>query len=477
MWSAESNQTGAEFGYAVASAGDVNGDGFGDTILGARYFSDGQTREGAAFVYLGSATGLSATPAWTAEGDAAGALFGWSVASAGDVNGDGYSDCLVGANRYTNGQTNEGTAFLYLGSAVGLDSVAAWRFEGNQTGAQLGTSVASAGDVNGDGYSDAVVGAPGASNGQSGEGRIYLFLGGPSGLSPVPALASEGDQIGASFGFAVASAGDVNGDGFGDCLVGANLFDSGQTDEGRAFVFNGNAGDGLDRIPQQLRASTATPIALLGASDAGTSVRLGARGRTALGRDRVRLEWQITPLGSPLASAPLARGAWVTTSAPGAGGSAVTLQELAYGLTQNAPYHWRLRIASRSPFFPHTPWLSPQGNAPTETDFRTSGVVAITDRRNARSLDLRLESPRPAPARETLTLAYTLPRTARVRVAIYDAWGRRVAVLCEGLAHVGTHAVTWDTRDRRGHLVPSGRYAARLETDAATVVQAVTVLR
>ncbi|MCB9652499.1 MAG: FG-GAP repeat protein, partial [Deltaproteobacteria bacterium] len=111
-------------------------------------YTNGQSGEGAAFLYLGSAGGLSAVAAWSAESDQASASFGSSVASAGDVNGDGYDDVVVGAHRYDNGQFGEGAVFLYLGSAAGLSATPAWTAEADRGGAWLGSTVASAGDVN-----------------------------------------------------------------------------------------------------------------------------------------------------------------------------------------------------------------------------------------------------------------------------------------------------------------------------------------
>ena len=102
---------------------------------------------------------LMTSPAWTAESDQASAFFGYSVATAGDVNGDGYSDVIVGANGYDCGQSDEGRAIVYLGSASGLATTAAWSAESDQVGAAFGVSVASAGDINGDGYADVIVGA------------------------------------------------------------------------------------------------------------------------------------------------------------------------------------------------------------------------------------------------------------------------------------------------------------------------------
>jgi len=130
-WMADSNQASALFGNAVATAGDVNGDGYSDVIVAAENYDNGETDEGRAFVYLGSASGLSFTPAWTAESNQALANFGYNVATAGDVNGDGYSDVLVGSSLYDNGETNEGRAYLYLGSPSGLGLTPAWTAEGD----------------------------------------------------------------------------------------------------------------------------------------------------------------------------------------------------------------------------------------------------------------------------------------------------------------------------------------------------------
>ncbi|HEX6765650.1 MAG TPA: integrin alpha, partial [Polyangiaceae bacterium] len=125
-WSVESNQALAWLGWSVAGAGDVNGDGYADVAIGAPGYSNGEVFEGRAFVYLGSAAGLAATPAWTAEGQQAGAAFGVPVAGVGDVNRDGFSDLVVGAAAYDGGQVDEGRVALYFGSASGLATSAAW---------------------------------------------------------------------------------------------------------------------------------------------------------------------------------------------------------------------------------------------------------------------------------------------------------------------------------------------------------------
>ena len=242
VWTADSDQAGSHFGRSVATAGDVNGDGFSDVVVGAYFYDNGQTDEGVVFVFHGSASGLSTSANTTLEDDQAGAYFGDSVATAGDVDGDGYSDVIVGAPHHDAGETDEGGAFVYSGSPTGVDEVAAWKVDIDQTNAYFGWQVAPAGDVNGDGYSDVVVSAPWFDNGQTDEGRVYVYHGGSTGLSESAAVTAESNQASAQFGFSVATAGDANGDGYSDVIVGANLYDNGQTDEGRASLFLGSSG-------------------------------------------------------------------------------------------------------------------------------------------------------------------------------------------------------------------------------------------
>jgi len=247
-WMDEGDQAGASFGISVGTAGDVNGDGYDDVIIGASAYANGQDAEGAAAVYHGSASGLSLAPNWGDEGDQEDAFFGWSVGTAGDVNGDGYADVIIGAPWYTNGQIDEGAAAVYHGSASGLSLVPNWGGEGDQEYAQFGLSVASAGDVNEDGYADVIVGAAAYDNGQLDEGAVAVYHGSASGLSLNPNWGDEGDQAGAEFGYSVGTAGDVNGDGYDDVIVGARFYDHGQEDEGAVAVFNGSA-SGLSLAP------------------------------------------------------------------------------------------------------------------------------------------------------------------------------------------------------------------------------------
>ncbi|HRH69332.1 MAG TPA: integrin alpha [Flavobacteriales bacterium] len=250
------NQESAFFGRSVSTAGDVNGDGYADVIVGATQFSNGQAQEGASFLYLGSATGVGSSAYLRFESNSNNAQMGESVSVAGDVNGDGYSDIVLGIS----GQSGGGAAHIYHGGTYNVNALPGFSRSSGQTNARLGTSVANAGDVNGDGYSDAIFGAPGASNGQAGEGLAYVHYGSIAGLSAAPNVTLEEDIAGAAFGNSVASAGDVDGDGYADVIVGAPL--SGGI--GRAYLYMGG--------PAGLSAAAALVLDGTAGSGFGTSV-------------------------------------------------------------------------------------------------------------------------------------------------------------------------------------------------------------
>ncbi len=240
-WTWEPDQALANFGRSVSSAGDVNGDGFSDVIISAYGYDNGQSNEGRVYVFHGSSSGLSSTPSWTAESDQVDAYFGISVSTAGDVNGDGYSDVIVGAYMYDNGQANEGRAFVFHGSASGLSAAANWTAESNQADAHFGYSVSNAGDITGDGYSDVLVSSPQEDNGETDEGRVRLYYGSSTGLNTTAAWAGQSNIAGSEYGTSVSSAGDVNADGYSDIIIGARYYGSGQTEEGRAYVYHGSS--------------------------------------------------------------------------------------------------------------------------------------------------------------------------------------------------------------------------------------------
>ncbi len=371
-WTAESGQVDAALGISVGTAGDVNGDGFSDVIVGAYRYDNGHEDEGAAFVWHGSDTGLGAdgTPAnedWFADGDQVDAFLGLSVGTAGDVNGDGYADVIVGAYRYDGDETDEGRAYVYHGSSSGLSPFRSWTTLGGQEGAYYGNSVGTAGDVNGDGYADVIVGATNYDICYTDQGRAFLYLGSGDGLSEVANWTAETDQDVARLGRAVGTAGDVNGDGFADVIVGAYRYRFAQQNEGAVFVYYGNGGAGLSPNPRQRRADDSGPIAHLGASRED-AFRIALWGRSPFGRGQVKLEWEVKPLGTPFSGSGTYQTAWLDSGTAG-----VTFNELASGLSDDTAYHWRARLRYdpvTTPFQQYGRWVTMPWNGWNEQGLR-----------------------------------------------------------------------------------------------------------
>ncbi|MDP3212974.1 MAG: FG-GAP-like repeat-containing protein [Deltaproteobacteria bacterium] len=211
------------FGYLISGLGDVNGDGFTDLAVVSAYAADNRGR---VYVYLGSPTGVATAPATTLIASTnESPTFAWGMAGLGDVNGDGYADLAVG-KPFDSAHVN-----VYHGGPTGLSSIPALTLRSGDS--YYGNSVASAGDVNGDGFGDLAV------TSRLGTGRAYLHFGGPTGISTVAnvTLASP-DAAGDFPSLAVVNAGDVNGDGFADLLMSQSRAEA---DTGRAHLFMGRA--------------------------------------------------------------------------------------------------------------------------------------------------------------------------------------------------------------------------------------------
>ncbi len=390
-WSVLGDQAGAYFGIAVGTAGDVNADGYDDVLVGAAYYDVIQPDNGRAFCYLGSATGLSPSFSWSANGVPASARYGHALGTAGDVNGDGYADVIVGAFLW-----DEGRALAYHGSSTGLSTGHTWAAGGSfQAGSHFGVSAGTAGDVDGDGFSDVIVGAWAQDNGQVDEGRAYLYRGSAAGLSLTPAWSAESDQANAYFGYSAEGAGDVNGDGYSDVIVGSHLFDNPEADEGRAFVYYGNGGAGLSLKPQQRRADDLGAICRGGRSRTPGSFRLAALGRTPFGRSEVKLEWEVKRRGQLFNGTGTQRStAWQDTGAAGS-----QLNESVSGLEPGG-YHWRVRFLyspATSPFQQASRWLSVPWNGSQERDLAVSPFYggAVWDDRDRDGIRDASEPPLP----------------------------------------------------------------------------------
>jgi hypothetical protein len=465
----------------------VNGDGFADVIVAADLFSATVAFEGAAFIFHGGASGIASQSVPTAN-----ARFATSqayagvaaVAGGGDVNRDGYSDVIIGSPRYQDieaTQSDDGSAFVLLGSATGIatggPASAHARIESDQPNANLGTSVAFAGDLNGDSFDDVIVGAPSFDVNGGVRGAALVFHGSVAGVvgrNPTDAARVLAPPLtDGGFGAGIGAAGDVNGDGFADIVVGAPYYDVNGLPAGSAFVYHGSAtgvvgdalgnggtllfrgfnafelfgasvdgigdynGDGFSDVAagapdvevtfpasfaavgevwlyhgsqvgsasparavraHQLQASLDRTVQPLGSTGPGTSFRVRASNVDPSGRGRIKLEVEACPLASPFGSAGCLSVRSASWTDVGASAIPLTLTETLSGLASGTPYRWRARTL-RAPFRvtqagitapakpAHGPWRRLHGLArswdlrtgATATDLDADSVADVSD--------------------------------------------------------------------------------------------------
>lgn|GEM_PF-2629709 len=263
------------FGSKVAAAGDVDGDGHLDLAVRGEDEADGTGR---VFVYRGGTTGLDASSEVELECSGASTFFGTGLSTAGDVDGDGYDDVIVGDSHYSSG----GRAWIYRGSAGGIDATVAQEIDKPDSGhLDMGAMVAGGQDLNGDGYGDVVVSAPAYSDDR---GRAYVFYGSAELLDLAAPVRLKGEAAYNDFSDTIALVGDVNGDGFPDVAVGASGYDGDgttTTDYGRAYLYTGSV-DGIHNVDRIIieapdGATSFGGVAALGDTDGDGLAELALR--------------------------------------------------------------------------------------------------------------------------------------------------------------------------------------------------------
>jgi len=290
-----------KIGYVVSGAGDVNGDGLNDLIIGA---ASPNSSAGESYVVFGAASGfdaainldtLNGTNGFRLEGINLSDYCGRSVSGAGDINGDGFDDLVLGVlNADYNGNTNAGESYVVFGAATGFDALMNLDSLNGTNGFCLGgidpndgsgCSVSGAGDVNGDGIDDLIIGATGAdSYGNSSAGESYVVLGTATGFASNMPLSSLNGTNGFCLGgidssdcsgTSVSGAGDVNGDGIDDLIIGALYADfNGNSDAGESYVVFGTATGFASNMPlSSLNGTNGFCLGGVDSSDrSGTSV-------------------------------------------------------------------------------------------------------------------------------------------------------------------------------------------------------------
>lgn len=251
-------------GGSVSGAGDVNGDGFADLLIGAAGADPKGISSGATYVVFGTGgtfpaalnvSSLDGSNGFQITGEAAGDGFGYDVSGAGDVNGDGFDDLIIGADGVdSEGRPGIGAAYVVFGNDTGfsatlsvfaLDGTNGFKMVGEAQGDRLGSSVSGAGDVNGDGFDDLIIGT-----GAFAASPSYVIFGQAAGFAPTVDLSrlqgSNGFKVVGiydTFGGSVGGAGDVNHDQFDDLIIGAPSRDaSGFTSETSYVIFGKPAG-------------------------------------------------------------------------------------------------------------------------------------------------------------------------------------------------------------------------------------------
>jgi hypothetical protein len=459
---------GDNLGISACGAGDVNGDGFGDILVGARGHDEPGIQSGRVYLFhgpLGGTLGLAQADAVISGIDFE--ELGNFVA-AGDVNGDGASDLVIGAHQYA---ASHGRAYVFYGPVQG--SISSASADASVTGVQmsdyLGSAIAVA-DVNGDAIDDVILGAPHAPIDVSSPGFAYVFFGPLSGAHSANAadVIVQGEELDDRFGISV-SAGDVNGDGAMDLVVGAD--DIHDHTPGKAYLFLGPLLE--DRFAFDADASFTGE-----ANDDVFGCAVAANGDAdGDGNDDVLVgAWDNQAGGARAGRAYLFLGPLSGAIPAGSADRIVTGGQ--FGDRVGAAVAWvgDLDGTGGSDALIGAPQF-PDG-APGEAYLYFDGgpVVGLPPSGDAPA-GYRLSVPTPNPAAASVWIAFETPSAAAVRISVHDVQGRVVRRLFEGVPSSRQSGILWDGRADSGRDLPSGVYVCRLASGGKALERKLTLIR
>ena len=438
-------------GVAIAGGGDLNRDGYDDLALGSWLNSDQGPQSGKVLVLFGGPVPDN-IPDRTLRGASAGVQFGRSLAIA-DLTGDGVADLAVGAPG-----VGTGVVEVFHGDDP-FDTTADDTLSGEDVGERFGFAMAPCGDLNHDGFADLAVGADRANDPSTWAGAVRIFTGGP-GFDLISDLTLRGETAGSFFGSAIAAAGDVDGDGAVDLLVGAKGYNTQFTDAGRAYLFRG--GNALDAVPDLTISGLDTEEFLGTAVGGGADVNRDGKADILIGvpgyaleRGAVRIYFGGSPLNNTLDDSILgeALGDHLGFAVSGVADSDRN------GAGEVLSGAWA-RAAEAGRIYLHGDPTVPIGISPTTAPRKV----------------FELGSPYPNPANAQVSFELTLGISGPLQAELFDVQGRRLRSFMDGWLDEGVHWLRWNS-EIDGRPAPAGIYFVRVQGPEGTRTQKVIIRR